>query len=127
MHPVGTGALLLEGPRACPASRPRQSRATAGAEDEGPDAATKAEEGVSAEDGGPVSSRGSGCSRRCEWTRGDNQANLDAVRQRRRTRAAEEAARAAAIRAEEEELDDELMRLEMATDAFQQLWLATAA
>ena len=54
--------------------------------------------------------------------------NLDAVRQRREDeRAAEEAARAAAIRAEEEELDDELMRLEMATDAFQQLWLATAA
>ena len=54
--------------------------------------------------------------------------NLDAVRQRREDeRAAEEAARAAAIRAEEDELDDELMRLEMATDAFQQLWLATAA
>ena len=54
--------------------------------------------------------------------------NLDAVRQTREDeRAAEEAARAAAIRAEEEELDDELMRLEMATDAFQQLWLVTAA
>ena len=66
--------------------------------------------------------------RRCEWTRGDKSGETSTLCGRGgRTRAAEEAARAAAIRAEEEELDDELMRLEMATDAFQQLWLATAA
>ena len=53
--------------------------------------------------------------------------NLDAERQRQADeKAAREAAEAAAILAEEEELDDELMRLDMATEAFQQLWQATA-
>ena len=53
--------------------------------------------------------------------------NLDAERQRQADeKAAREAAEAAAILAEEAELDDELMRLDMATEAFQQLWQATA-
>ena len=53
--------------------------------------------------------------------------NLDAERQRQADeKAAREATEAAAILAEEEELDDELMRLDMATEAFQQLWQATA-
>ena len=71
----------------------------------------------------------SGCSRRCERTRGDKSGETSTPCGRGgRTRGLpRRLPGAAAIRAEEEELDDELMRLEMATDAFQQLWLATAA